>query len=791
MSKENPTKKELEAKYAAKLAELAVLEAEEATVGAKTEPATTTKRKKKIGEGKGPVKKNETVTPASVEKDTATPAETPEPTPEPAVIETPKEDTKEKERLARIEEIKEEIIELMKGMASMEFAELEDLEEFYRYLEANPNDELIGAIENEDEIKIKEVEAKLYAERKMQKNMPIVEPTEILTEETVNETPKEEEKPLDLDQTLNKQELEIAKLKKEIKDIPWYKKLSKESKHKKDLLAYWQSEYEKTKKISTTVTPSVTIIEKEKTSETPAPIQVIEIQGEVIPETVATETEMPQEEKSEKVGLNVEFLKNYTEKVAKHFEICDEAIKSMEQNAIEVKKLYPDKAPIVDQLLEKFRNKINKIDIEKWKKIIEEINTTGKTTDTEIPRMLLQITNDTEKEREFKRRLLRDLLSSSKEKIKYTDYEKGKNIEKTYTIDYVDTYEGSILILAEELRNIHRFINEDQEVVAPVENKSEKIIKDILASSEEIGIEFKYTPLFENFENHPGKISSVERDISPAYKNVIGLEKNYCNEIFDYGFKTDYEDRRGMAYFYSPKSEAQPLAKTVLESSEVETAETEKIREEIKNELLEKYQLLIDKKITTNNDAPINFATDILHSQYFREQLKAGLPVENMIANEIAERLSRLEETSAKENKIRHGKIIKKLLEYLKELSEKLNIIPGFAASKEKTKEINEKEKSNIEEFFAKSPSEYTKNQILEGNTQFIILGEKLSARNTNNADYIFFEKGEKGTFGYTEPADQVKIANLIDQKYNTEKWTPEKMEEINTYLDKILTENK
>ncbi len=245
----------------------------------------------------------------------------------------------------------------------------------------------------------------------------------------------------------------------------------------------------------------------------------------------------------EKIGLSVEFLKGYTEKIQRFFDICEKIRTDIEKSAIEIKTQYPEKADIVEKLLEKFETKIKQIDVERWKNIIKEINTTGKTTSSEIPSAFKQVQSVSEKEREFRRVFFNGLS--------YGVWERDEHDVAKYYLK--DTYMGSMLILAEEMRNIHRFIDKEQKTVMNIEKRSQESINELLLASENVGAKFKYIPLFENFEMYAGQIYAVDKNPDQTLQYVKGLHKDDISEIFCYGFENGFEEERTFVYLGYPR----------------------------------------------------------------------------------------------------------------------------------------------------------------------------------------------------------------------------------------------
>ena len=124
-----------------------------------------------------------------------------------------------------------------------------------------------------------------------------------------------------------------------------------------------------------------------------------------------------------------------------------------------------------------------------------------------------------------------------------SEEEKKREFQRLFFTDVLIKYSSSILILAEEFRNLVHF-------QIPTESANEaqgifsKHVTELNIKIKSTGLENKYIPLFQNFEKFLGNIESVGRERNFAYREVHGLEKGSIAEIISYGIKTSFEDTK-------------------------------------------------------------------------------------------------------------------------------------------------------------------------------------------------------------------------------------------------------
>ena len=222
--------------------------------------------------------------------------------------------------------------------------------------------------------------------------------------------------------------------------------------------------------------------------------------------------------------ISFEFLKNFCVESKKYLEYCDNAVNYIKTCVLDIQNLNQNDGAIAQKLLDKFERNIDNTTIDYWKENINNISNTGKVKDKEILRFIKNIPTEEEKEKEFKRMICNDLNQYS--------YSKSNS-----------HYLGSILILLEEFRNIHRFINDDSEKIKDIEEKSKRMIDEFLEKSRIIGINFDYVPLFENYMQYASNTKLIDNDIDDVYKDIKNLNKDDITQIFYYGYDEDFSYR--------------------------------------------------------------------------------------------------------------------------------------------------------------------------------------------------------------------------------------------------------
>jgi hypothetical protein len=212
--------------------------------------------------------------------------------------------------------------------------------------------------------------------------------------------------------------------------------------------------------------------------------------------------------------VSVDFLRDFAESVSAYFSLCREAERQANSYYERIVLRYDYNAAIIACLLQKFRNSIYDVPVGEWRQIIKDIADTGITANRQVIRILSQPSAESEKQREFRRILFREVI------IRYS---------------------SSILILAESFRNLARFGIDG--VFADEAGKDfGEYVTEIEIKAKTIDVEIKYVPLFEKFDAYSAKVESVNQNRSFPYSEVHGLEQDSIAEIVSYGVKTEFED---------------------------------------------------------------------------------------------------------------------------------------------------------------------------------------------------------------------------------------------------------
>ncbi len=214
--------------------------------------------------------------------------------------------------------------------------------------------------------------------------------------------------------------------------------------------------------------------------------------------------------------IPVDFLSSYCDTVLSYLVFCNDIVADAYGFLNRIDKRNPQQNISAYLLLLKFQTTINKIPIGNWMQILKDINETGVTNSKQIRSSFKQIDNIDDKKKQFQRLLFSEVL------IKYS---------------------SSILIVAEEFRNLEHF-HVPGEIANEARSIFEKHVTNLISKVKPTGLENKYVPLFRNFEEYLGLVMSVDSERSNAYKVVTGLEKGAIAEIVSYGVKTMFEETK-------------------------------------------------------------------------------------------------------------------------------------------------------------------------------------------------------------------------------------------------------
>jgi len=163
---------------------------------------------------------------------------------------------------------------------------------------------------------------------------------------------------------------------------------------------------------------------------------------------------------------------------------------------------------IVSQLLVKFISNIpNKTN--HWVGVINEIKDSKATANIDLIRSLKQIPNNEEKNKEFKRILLKEVF---------------------------EKYSSSIFILTEEFSNLSKFTNDSTSAVKDFEQFFTRFKSELHSKSKTIGLDLNYVPLFEHYEKYAAFTKLANQTCSLPYKNIKNITKDSVLEIINYGF---------------------------------------------------------------------------------------------------------------------------------------------------------------------------------------------------------------------------------------------------------------
>jgi len=210
---------------------------------------------------------------------------------------------------------------------------------------------------------------------------------------------------------------------------------------------------------------------------------------------------------SEKV-IFVDYLEPYAKATYDYYNFClsgyDKAIEYFNK----LNNTGSDDISIVSQLLVKFISSIpNKTN--HWVGVINEIKDSKTTANIELIRSLKQLPNNEEKNKEFKRILLKDVF---------------------------EKYSSAFLILTEELSNLSKFTNDSSQVVNDMEYFFKSFKSELHNKIKVIGLDLNYVPLFEHYAEYAAFTKLANKNCSLPYKKVNNISKDYVLEIINYGF---------------------------------------------------------------------------------------------------------------------------------------------------------------------------------------------------------------------------------------------------------------
>jgi hypothetical protein len=210
----------------------------------------------------------------------------------------------------------------------------------------------------------------------------------------------------------------------------------------------------------------------------------------------------------------VDYLHNNSEIMLNYFSLCKEIEQKAGNYYNKIVLRYDYNAAITACLLQQFRNNVRDLPTGDWRQIVSDINETGVTANKRVIRILSQPSTESEKQREFRKTLFREV---------------------------VVPYSSSILILAESFRNLARF-GIDSVFADEASLDFEKYIIAIMREAKTIDMEIKYVPLFKKFDSFSAKVESVNKNKSFPYSEVRNLQRDDIAEIVSCGVKTEFED---------------------------------------------------------------------------------------------------------------------------------------------------------------------------------------------------------------------------------------------------------
>jgi hypothetical protein len=210
--------------------------------------------------------------------------------------------------------------------------------------------------------------------------------------------------------------------------------------------------------------------------------------------------------------IRVEYLQTSADALYAYFNLCSEV--ERKAGAYYDKTAAADESKVTACLLQKFRSNICDIPLGEWVQIIKDIKETGVTANRQVIRIVSQPSTDSEKQREFRKTLFREVTVR---------------------------YSSAVLILAESFRNLDRFGINKVDEAAP---EFKKYVDSIVNTAKTVNMELKYVPLFEKFDVYAAKIESENKNRSFPYSAIHNLESDSIAEIVSYGVKTEFEDTK-------------------------------------------------------------------------------------------------------------------------------------------------------------------------------------------------------------------------------------------------------
>jgi hypothetical protein len=214
--------------------------------------------------------------------------------------------------------------------------------------------------------------------------------------------------------------------------------------------------------------------------------------------------------------IPVDYLTGYCDSVSGYLELCNQ----VSINAYDYfNRISPENKQMIlvtGHLLMKFQSSLNSLPVGNWVQIVNDIKDSGVTNNKQIKSSFKQIESSADRKRQFQTLLFTEVL------VKYS---------------------SSILILAEAFRNLGRF-QISSELVNDIEKTFANHVSEILSKVKSTGIEIKYVPLFENYEEFLGEIESVDGERSEPYQQIRDLGKGSIAEIVSYGVKTFSDDTK-------------------------------------------------------------------------------------------------------------------------------------------------------------------------------------------------------------------------------------------------------
>lgn len=166
---------------------------------------------------------------------------------------------------------------------------------------------------------------------------------------------------------------------------------------------------------------------------------------------------------------------------------------------------------IAAQFISKFSSNVP-VKTDFWMAISSEIKDSRTTANAELIRILKQLPNNEEKNKEFKRVLLKDVL---------------------------EKYTGSIILLFEEFSKLSRFISKPSNFSNEFEYVFGPLKTELLSMAKTIDLEINFVPLFENYVKYAAFTKLVNQNVSLPYKHVTNLERDTVLEVVSYGFGTN------------------------------------------------------------------------------------------------------------------------------------------------------------------------------------------------------------------------------------------------------------